>query len=83
MGRDVTRDPAVGPAPEAEQSAWDRWFQLQYTACREIEDAFERAMRGQPRAMRAALMAAVIEHFAERLRMDIDLPDTTPTVSPL
>jgi len=65
------------------QSAWDRWFELQRTACREIEDAFERAMKGQPRAMRAALMAAIIEHFAERLRSDIDLPDSTPEVPPL
>jgi len=79
----VTRDPAADPVPEAEQSAWDKWFDLQRNACREIEDAFERAMRGQPRPMRVALMAAVIEHFAERLRMDIDLPDSTPTVPPL
>jgi hypothetical protein len=66
-----------------EQPAWDEWFNLQRTACREIEDAFERAMKDQPRAMRAALMAAIIEHFAERLRMDIDLPDSTPVVPPL
>jgi hypothetical protein len=57
--------------------AWEEWFDLQYNACREIEDAFERAMKGQPRPMRAALMAALIEHFAERMRMEIDLPQPT------
>jgi hypothetical protein len=63
----MTRDPTTDPA-------WEEWFELQHGLCRELDQWLDQALNGKARPLRAAAQAALVEHLAERLRIDIDLP---------
>jgi hypothetical protein len=53
---------------------WDAWWDVQYDACREIDEVLAKALKGKPRPFKVAFHAALIEHLAERMPSDIDLP---------
>ncbi len=57
-----------------QDAAWDEWFELQYGLCRELDQWLDQALSGKSRPLKAAAQAALLEHLAERIRTDIDLP---------
>ena len=59
--------------------AWKEWFELQYGLCRELDTWLDQALDGKSRPLRAACQAAMLEHLAERIRMDIVLPPKAET----
>lgn len=66
--------PLVEPDPDLHpDSAWDEWFDLQYGLCRELDERLNQVLRGKPKPLRVAVQAALLEHLAERIRLDIDL----------
>jgi hypothetical protein len=62
MGGTATPDP------------WDKWWDVQYNACREIDDLLAKTLKGKSRPFKVAFHAALIEHLAERMRSYVDLP---------
>lgn len=56
-------------------TAWDAWFDAQHDLCDRIDELVRERIAGKPPGFRIAVHAALIEHLAEVLRFDIDLPE--------
>jgi hypothetical protein len=61
-------------ADTATPDPWDKWWDVQYDACREIDNLLAKTLSGKSRPFKVAFHAALIEHLAEGMRSSIDLP---------
>ena len=68
---------ATNPEAEADsERAWGQWWDVQYDLCQELDRRIAKAAAGRSDQFAAALVASLIEHLGERLRVHLKLPAT-------
>jgi hypothetical protein len=60
------------------KEAWDAWFDAQYDLGQKLDELFAEATRGKSPEFKAATASAMVEHFAELMRLHVELPAEAP-----
>jgi hypothetical protein len=65
---------ASEPQPDSD-AAWEQWWDVQDGLCRDVDGCLDEAARGRSDQFGAALVAGLIEHLGEKLRVYLKLPE--------